>query len=119
MGFTNIGNFGRKISEFNAERKEKNRDKLRVKAQNAEIENVKLQEEKELRKSLEKNAQLKKEVNEQKMAKVKGVVEGFNKLGNKFENKSKENKFDILGNDKSKKKKPELFGNGQNNKFKF
>lgn len=119
MGFTNIGNFGKKISEFNAERREKNMEKLRTKAKNAETDNARLQEEMQLRKSIEMNNQLKKQVNEQKMAKVKGVIEGFNKLGEKFENKDKSKKFDILGNGNSEKKKPELFGNGQNNKFKF
>lgn len=119
MGFINFGNFGKKISEFNAERREKNMEKLRTKAQNAETENKRLEEEMQLRKSLEKHNELKKQVKEQRVAKVKGAIDGFNKLGSKFENKSKENKFDILGNNNSKKKKPELFGNGQNNKFKF
>jgi len=45
MGFTNIGNFGKKISEFNAQRREKNMEKLRMKAQTAEVENKKLEEE--------------------------------------------------------------------------
>ena len=56
---------------------------------------------------------------EQKTAKIKGVMEGLSKLGDKFEQKDKSQKFDILGNNNSKKKTPELFGNGQNNKFKF
>ncbi len=89
MGFTNIGNFGKKISEFNAQRREKNMEKLRMKAQTAEVENKKLEEEMVLRKSLEKNAGLKKQVKEQKLAKVKGVIEKLNKAGNKFEDKSK------------------------------
>jgi len=60
MGFTNIGNFGKKISEFNAQRREKNMEKLRMKAQTAEVENKKLEEEMVLRKSLEKNARFEK-----------------------------------------------------------
>jgi len=120
MGFTNIGNFGKKISEFNAQRREKNMEKLRMKAQTAEVENKKLEEEMVLRKSLEKNAGLKKQVKEQKLAKVKGVIEKLNKAGNKFEDKSK-NKFNILGNQNSKKKCLNCLEMGiiQNLNFKF
>ena len=116
MGFTNFGNFGKKVSEFNAQRREKNMEQLRVKSQKAENENKSLEEEQMLRKSIEKHSELKKQVREQKLVKVKGAIEGFNKLGNKFENKSKGNKFDILGNNSSNNKKPELFGNHSQNK---
>lgn len=94
-------------------------NKLRVKAQDAESDNKRLEEEMQLRKSIDKQNELKKQVKELKVAKVKGMIEGFNKIGEKFENKSKENKFDILGNNNSKKKKPELFGKSKNKKFKF
>lgn len=119
MGFTNFGNFGKKISEFNAQRREKNMEKLRVKSQNAEIENAKLQEEMQLRKALDKNAELKKQVKDQKTAKLRGVVDKISKLGDKFEDNNKIGKFDILGNNNSEKKTPELFGKSRNNKFKL
>lgn len=117
--FNNIGNFGKKLSEFNEERRDKNLEKLRTKAQNAEKDNQRLEEEKLLRKTIEKHNQLKKEVNEQKTAKVRGVIDKLNQLGDKFEKKSKEGKFDVLGNKKSKEKSPQLFGNNENSKFKF
>lgn len=119
MVFKNIGNFGKKLSEYNEGRREKNMEKLRLKAQKAEADNKRLEEEKLLRKSLDKNAALKKEVKEQKTAKLKSALEGFNKLGEKFEKNSKEGKFDVLGNQKSKKQLPEMFGNNKNNKFKL
>lgn len=117
MGFTNFGNFGKKISEFNAQRREKNMNKLRMKAQNAETENIRLQEEMKLKKSIEKNSELKKQVKEQKIAKIKGVIQGLNKVGEKFENNSDNGKFNILGNQNSDKNTPELFGKSKKNKF--
>lgn len=118
MGFTNFGNFGRKISEFNAERREKNMEKLRVKAKSADDENIRLQEELALRKSINKNAKLKKQVDEQKNSTVKELLKKVNKSGKKYEKKDKENKFDILGNN-SEKKLPQMFGGGGNGGFKF
>jgi len=119
MGFTNFGNFGKKLSEFNAERREKNIDKLRLKAQNAETENKRLEEEMGLRKSLEKNSELKKQIKDKKFAKVKGVIEKINQTGNKFEKKSQKKNFDILGNQNSEKKEQKFFGTSGKNKFKF
>lgn len=104
--FNNIGNFGKKVSEYNAQRRDKNLEKLRVKSQSAEVENKKLQEEMQLRKSLEKNKQLKKQVSEQKTAKFRSVIERLNQSSEKHANNSGRNKFDVLGNaEKSPKKK--------------
>lgn len=119
MGFTNFGNFGKKISEYNAQRREKNMEKLRTKVQTAEEENKKLEEEMQLRKTLEKNTKLKKQVKEQRSAKIKGVIEGLNKLGEKFEKSDKNHKFDPLGSGNSNKKAPDLFGNSEKKKFQF
>lgn len=103
MVFKNIGNFGKRVSEYNAQRREKNMERLRVKSQKAEEDNKRLEEELVLRKSIEKNSKLKKEVKEQKTAKPKEGLERFNKIGSKFEKKGQ------------KKKNPLEYGGG----FKF
>lgn len=110
--FNNIGNFGRKVSEFNAERREKNLVKLRTKAQEADVENKKIEEEIALRKQLAKNTALKKDLSDQKLAKVKGIAQKFSELGDKFEKADKGNKFDVLGSG-GKKDLPDMFGNAK------
>ena len=120
MVFKNIGNFGKKIAEYNAQRREINREKLRTKAQNAEGDMEKLEEEKKLRQVLVKHDELKQEVKQQRTAKMRGIVQGFNKIGAKFQKQrnKKDSKFDILGGNNTQKsnKLPQMTGN---QKFKF
>lgn len=115
MSFKNIGNFARKVSEFNAQRRDKNLEKMRLKAQSAEIENKKIQEEMQLRKALNKNKELKRGLAEAKREPLKKIVERFSNAANNLE--KKENKMNVLGN--SNKKQPELFSKNPNTKFKF
>ncbi len=44
MVFKNIGNFGKKISEYNSERRKKNMDKLRLEAEKAKQKELEIKE---------------------------------------------------------------------------
>ena len=103
MGFTNIGNFGRKLSEFNNKQREKKLNNLKVKTVAAKLEDKKIKEELELRKDIEQHKILKKKLNEEKMKK-------FSKLGQRFEPKPNSKKKNTLNKFKN---------NSDKFKFKF
>ena len=112
MVIRNIGNFGRKVSEYNAQRRDRNLEKLRVKAANAEEEKKKLEEAKKLKGQVQETKDIKKEMNKEKLQKAKDAVGQLKKVGGNYENKSG-NKLDVLGNNNpnNKKELPDLFGN--------
>lgn len=122
--FTNFGNFGRKISEYNEERKEKNREKLQMKVEKAEKDAVKAAEEKELLKRFAKAEKTKQETKALRNAKLNKFLDKAKKIGDKSSKKSSSKKsksgnFDILGGSNSKNGPPELLGNNNKDRFKI
>lgn len=89
--FSNIGNFGRKVSDLNEQRKEKQFDKLKDKALKADMETKKLQEEQKLRNKIKKRDQLKSKLRDDKK---KNFEQRLNKFS--FEgDKKRKSSFDL------------------------
>lgn len=87
--FNNIGNFGKKVSEYNKMKSEARFEKLKAKAADAEIAEKKLKEELRLREKIDKANAAKRKLQEKKLKPYKDAFKKLEKGFDKFEKNRK------------------------------
>lgn len=112
MVFKNIGNFGKKISEYNSERRKKNMDKLRLEAEKAKQKELEIKEKVKLKKQIAKSKQIQEQEDPNAFQKLKKFAENIEK---KNQSKQKSEMPSLFGQNKPKNEN--MFKSG--NKFKL